>query len=427
MTKKIFLIVMLLCFSCFLFTNTSFTYAETQKSFILSQNEYDTETDIREFINNCGGDRSSNTQGEEKTIAYIQQKFIDYNYEPFFDTSYVDDFQFVYGFGSNITSYNIAGIKKNNSSQKYVIVGAHYDTVNGVGTGFEGVYDNASGVVAMLNIARYCTSIELPYNIVFVSFGAEEYGAIGSQYFVETMGIEAKDILIYINLDAIGCGDSMYMYVDEIDTIHEDYIYQLASQYSNDFEKEKINLPPAVKNVNYLYGNVSFDYSHMGLSSDNASFLSKGINSVFFFSGKWKSGTIGIQESSNNSNIHHTSNDNIENVLIKYPELPNRVALVSDIVINLLQQNDFEETMMLSYENKSSYMFFVNKTYPTIFLCIVIVIALIIINIKKPKNPSISTKDTMQYEKLKEAVLNNTLEEYKQENHDKEYTPKLED
>ena len=425
MVKKCFLILVVLLVPL-LFINSSYAYAQRSYSFDLVENVYDTESDVREFISYCGGNRSPNSKGEELAIEYITNKLQTYGYEAFYEDGYVEEFEFIYGFSSKITGYNVAGIKRNNSSDKYVIIGAHYDTVNGNGD-FEGVYDNASGVIAMLNIAKNVYSLSLPYNIVFVSFGAEEYGLIGSQYFVQNMDIKAENILLYVNLDSIGCGDEMYIYTDEVSTIHEDYIYSLAKQYSQNFEKESINLPPDIKNVNYSYGYGAYDYHHMGLSSDNVSFLSQGINSVFFFSGKWKNGTIGIQESSVNDNIYHTTGDNIENVLVKYPQFSNRIALVCDVVTNMLIQDTFVATMEESYNNKSSYMFFVNKTYPMIFLCVVGVIGLIVINLTKKKNITMSSRDNMQYEKLKEAVLNNTLDKYKQENKDDIYKPKLDD
>lgn len=425
MVKKCFLILVVLLIPL-LFINSSYAYAQGSYSFDLVENVYDTESDVREFISYCGGDRSPNSKGEELAIEYIKNKLQTYGYEAFYEDGYIDEFEFIYGFSSKIIGYNVAGIKRNNSSDKYVIIGAHYDTVNGSGS-FEGVYDNASGIIAMLNIAKNLSAVSLPYNIVFVSFGAEEYGTIGSQYFVQSMNIKAENILLYVNLDSIGCGDEMYIYADEVSTIHEDYIYSLAQQYSQNFEKESINLPPDIKNVNYSYGYGNYDYNHMGLSSDNVSFLSQGINSIFFFSGKWKNGTIGIQESSVNDNIYHTSGDNIENVLVKYPQFPNRIALVCDVATNMLLQENFASIMEESYKSKASYMFFTNKTYPMIFLCVVGVIGLIVINLIKKKNITMSSRDNMQYEKLKEAVLNNTLDKYKQENKDDIYKPKLDD
>ena len=425
MVKKLVLLLIVLLVPL-IFVNSSFAYAQSSYEFDLVEKIYDTESDIREFISYCGGNRSPNSKGEKLAINYIANKFETYGYDGFYEDTYIDEFEFVYGFSSKITGYNVAGIKRSDTSDKYVIVGAHYDTVSGSGS-YEGVYDNASGVIAMLNIAKNLSAVSLPYNIVFVSFGAEEYGLIGSQYFVQTMNIEPENILLYINLDSIGCGDEMYLYADEVSTIHEEYIYSLTKTYSQNFNKELINIPPDIKNVNYAYGYGSYDYSHMGLSSDNVSFLSHGINSVFFFSGKWKNGTIGIQESSVNENIYHTTGDNLENVLVKYPQFPNRIALVCDVVTNMLVQQNFVSTMEESYNNKASYMFFTNKTYPMIFLCVVGVIGLIVINLKNKKNITTNTRDSIQYEKLKEAVLNNTLDKYKQDNKDTEYAPKIED
>ena len=73
MVKKCFLILVVLLVPL-LFINSSYAYAQGSYSFDLVENIYDTESDVREFISYCGGDRSPNSKGEELAIEYITNK-----------------------------------------------------------------------------------------------------------------------------------------------------------------------------------------------------------------------------------------------------------------------------------------------------------------------------------------------------------------
>ena len=64
-----------------------------------------------------------------------------------------------------------------------LIIGAHWDTTETT-VGFN---DNGSGVTVVLEIARIlvsCENFNPDHSIIFVAFGAEEDGAIGSQEFI---------------------------------------------------------------------------------------------------------------------------------------------------------------------------------------------------------------------------------------------------
>ena len=82
-----------------------------------------------------------------------------------------------------------------------VIVGAHYDV-------FEqspGADDNASGVSAVLQIARaFLASGQQPErNVIFAFWDGEEKGLLGSKYFVQTCPFVSQ-IKGYLNFDMIG-------------------------------------------------------------------------------------------------------------------------------------------------------------------------------------------------------------------------------
>jgi len=101
-------------------------------------------------------------------------------------------------------------------ANEYIVIGAHYDHLGMGEMGgsrnpgqlavHNGADDNASGVVAMLEIAQKLASEKkkIKRSIVFVAFGAEEKGLIGSQRFVDSALIPVESIKAMINLDMVG-------------------------------------------------------------------------------------------------------------------------------------------------------------------------------------------------------------------------------
>lgn len=92
----------------------------------------------------------------------------------------------------------------------FLLVTAHYDHLGTLGrrTYFPGANDNASGVAMLLELAaHYARPENRPaYSLVFVAFGAEEAGLIGSRYFVEHPPVALARIRFLLNLDLLGTG-----------------------------------------------------------------------------------------------------------------------------------------------------------------------------------------------------------------------------
>ncbi|MDY0215320.1 MAG: M20/M25/M40 family metallo-hydrolase [Bacteroidales bacterium] len=99
----------------------------------------------------------------------------------------------------------------------FVVVGAHYDHLGYGGQGSSsrspdtiaihpGADDNASGVAVMLDLAKklQANKSKLKKSVVFVAFGAEELGIIGSKEFLKTSLIDPSKIKTMINLDMVG-------------------------------------------------------------------------------------------------------------------------------------------------------------------------------------------------------------------------------
>ncbi|WP_299227622.1 M28 family peptidase [uncultured Psychroserpens sp.] len=82
----------------------------------------------------------------------------------------------------------------------FLIIDAHYDSINGTGTN-----DNGSGTVLLLELARLLKDIETEYSIKFIHFSGEEDGLIGSNYYVNNTVIpENMDIKLVFNIDEVG-------------------------------------------------------------------------------------------------------------------------------------------------------------------------------------------------------------------------------
>jgi hypothetical protein len=101
---------------------------------------------------------------------------------------------------------NILGMIPGKDTTKYIVIGGHYDHL-GTHNGqiFNGSDDNASGAAGLLALAKVWmeSSVKPACNLVFASWSAEEKGLLGSQYFVQEMKINPKDIKLYINMDMI--------------------------------------------------------------------------------------------------------------------------------------------------------------------------------------------------------------------------------
>ncbi|WP_143309524.1 M28 family peptidase [Chitinophaga vietnamensis] len=109
------------------------------------------------------------------------------------------------------TGTNVIGYINNNAAAT-IVIGAHYDHLgfgedhNGLGGEkvlYHGANDNASGIAAMLEIARQLKGSRLHNNnYLFVAFSGNEQGLSGSRHFVAGSDVAAVNYMI--NLDMIG-------------------------------------------------------------------------------------------------------------------------------------------------------------------------------------------------------------------------------
>ncbi len=95
-------------------------------------------------------------------------------------------------------------------SKEVIIIGAHLDHLGRCYEMIPGANDNASAVAVMMGVAKALTEhkIKLKRSVLFLSFGAEEQGIIGSKAYLENP-VFPPEKSILLNMDGVGIGHSI--------------------------------------------------------------------------------------------------------------------------------------------------------------------------------------------------------------------------
>jgi len=108
---------------------------------------------------------------------------------------------------SGIRCANLVAVRKGSACQgEILLLGAHYDSV----IGSPGANDNASGVAALLEIARLFHAVEPVLTVRFVAFVNEEPPFFrtqqqGSMVYAEAARRRGDNIRLMVSLETIGC------------------------------------------------------------------------------------------------------------------------------------------------------------------------------------------------------------------------------
>jgi hypothetical protein len=162
-----------------------------------------------------------------------------------------------------------------------VVVGAHHDHLghggdaslapDQLGTVHPGADDNASGVAALLAVARAAAEAgPARRTLVFAAFGAEELGVLGSAYFVKSPppACAVEKMQLMVNLDMVGRARGGKVYVDGADT----------ARGLREVVRALADARPA------LPLELAFGGSGYG-PSDHTSFYARGVPVLFLFTG----------------------------------------------------------------------------------------------------------------------------------------------
>jgi len=148
--------------------------------------------------------RAPGTDGDTRARAFIVERFRCLGLTP---AGKDDSFELPFEAATKKTA-NIAGIVKGTDDKvgsEIIVVSAHHDHL---GKGYLGANDNASGVVGVLAIAQAIQqrAVKPKRTIVFVTFGGEEGGMLGSYHFVKEppASVPLDNVMQVINLDMVG-------------------------------------------------------------------------------------------------------------------------------------------------------------------------------------------------------------------------------
>lgn len=110
-----------------------------------------------------------------------------------------------------ITQNVLGYVKGTENPDSFIVFSAHYDHIGMLGEDaiFPGANDNASGTSMIIDLARHYSRPENKpkTSILFIAFGAEEVGLLGSKFYVQKPYFPLDKILIQINTDIMGTGD----------------------------------------------------------------------------------------------------------------------------------------------------------------------------------------------------------------------------
>lgn len=167
--------------------------------------------------------RLAGSDGEKKASEFISKEFKSLKLKPRNGKSYFQDFTYDLKLNPHeesssvkINARNVIGYLDNKAA-KTIIIGAHYDhlgvnehhnstLMNSDGQIHNGADDNASGVSAVLELARMFSQNKTKEkaNYVFALFSGEEDGLMGSKKFAEEVKSQYPNVISMINLDMIG-------------------------------------------------------------------------------------------------------------------------------------------------------------------------------------------------------------------------------
>jgi hypothetical protein len=143
------------------------------------------------------GERSINKfDGMQSAMRYIADSFEHNDYKLERQTIFFD--------GKPMSNY-VAEKKGAKFPNKIIIIGAHYDTV----PGSPGADDNATGIAALLELARMFSKIDSPLTLRFIAFANEEHPggtweSTGSYAYAANCKKHQEDIVAMLSLEMLG-------------------------------------------------------------------------------------------------------------------------------------------------------------------------------------------------------------------------------
>lgn len=350
--KKILLILvaLLLVVACLPTT----TLAEQTNDYKNSQ----TYKMLEEFVTACPN--RAGEDGEYTAAKYIRSKFTQYCVESDTTLTLPTMQSIVYDgyIGNNVILH-----KDNKDTTDCIVIGAHYDSV-GVGAN-----DNASGIVALLQIVDKLKDVDLPFDVYFVAFGGEEQGLFGSQYFVDNFfqytqpKLPLTSIRVMFNLDSIANGDNLYLQCENKSTSLANLILQNATGNAELLEK-----PHAVGVFNTdMWGYGYFEYIQL---SDHTPFRVAGVPVASFFSGNFQNWNY-VESTNSKNNTMNTALDKLENCNQAWID---KIDTVVNTICATVIHGEFVSVSQNARKELLNLDFWYNRLWPKIVAVVILIV-----------------------------------------------------
>jgi Zn-dependent M28 family amino/carboxypeptidase len=161
---------------------------------------------VQELSSDTMDGRCPGTKGFEKAAFYVENYMKALEIKPFISGSYHDSLKV-----KDAVSFNLVGvIESKKPVNDYIVLSAHLDHLkkgdlkNMTDSIYNGANDNASGVVAVLQIAKELNIFKFDKNIIVALFTGEESGLAGSRHLAKRLKRNKINISYVVNIDMIG-------------------------------------------------------------------------------------------------------------------------------------------------------------------------------------------------------------------------------
>jgi hypothetical protein len=184
-----------------------------------------------------------------------------------------------------VDGYNVIGILEGRDAvlkNEAIIIGGHYDHLGRGGQGslainsteiHHGADDNASGISALIELARYFAKAKNnKRTLIFIAFGGEEEGLFGSKFYTNNPVIPLDKTVAMLNMDMVGRLREDKLNIGGIGT---------ATEWKTLVETQNKNLISVTDTQNF-----ALQLTEDGFGpSDHSSFYFKKVPVLFFFTG----------------------------------------------------------------------------------------------------------------------------------------------
>jgi hypothetical protein len=264
--------------------------------------------------------RKPRTWESSAARKYLRTRLEAYGIEPWADR---DSYEQPFGLGTNVIG--VLPGSDPNLADEIIMVSAHYDHVGkNKGKIHSGACDNASGVVALLEIAEHLSMKENRprRSVCFAFFDCEEQLTLGSFVFTCQDDFDASRIAAVVNVDLLG-RDFLDVVTDSIFVVGSDGYPQLQTQIKQAGQGQGLKVLPVTTDL-------------VGPRGDHVAFETLGMPVLFF-----SCGTYGD---------YHKETDTADR--LNYSDLRMSAELIRDTVDLLANAEQMEEPIEQTDGNK---------------------------------------------------------------------------